>query len=167
MNFKEISKWVIVVILDFSLLSCSSSQFINYQNESERNYKKLNYQGERYSSTIYFLDGSEKYSDILFVQSDSLYYRCYQDSVLYKFSLNNIEKVVITDYTLSFFSGFFIGLGSALLAGIITAGSGLGGKGHPNLAPLGAMILAFSIGLIIGFIASGERKFVFNEVLPQ
>ena len=126
----------------------------------EEKLEKLNNIGSKYSSEIYLIDSTSYSASDLRVSRDSVYFLNELDSTNVQLPLNQIEYIEIYD------------LGSRLMSGII-AGTAAGVAAYQFSAKTGEMHQcvtclnvggAAPIGLLLGFLLSGEELFIFYEI---
>ena len=157
-------KIILYTIFVFSFIcGCSSTNYVSTNNKTDQLYNSVNYLGERYSSKIVLLDKTVIECDYLHLTKDTLLYGDDELSIT-KIPLNKVNKVTLKDKTASFFSAFWIGLGTGVLAMLTASLTNDCKSCHPNLLPLLYGIIAAPIGFIAGYLLSGEREFVFNEM---
>ena len=157
MGFKLQVSFLIITIF---LTSCSTINFIEQPDYSQRDYQVFNRYGSEYSSTIYLLDESEIKTDYVFAK-DSLVYYAFQTDTLF-IQQSEIEKIEIKAVGNKIANGLLWGIAS--FAGSL----GLTAILLPSDSDGGAIIVLLPILVIILFSSIsgyvyGDKEYIFND----
>lgn len=157
MGFKVL---VMVLILSFISMSCSTINFNKNVEYSDRDYRKLNSLGAEYSSIIYLLNGKTIRSKLVKAKVDSLHFE--KNGSFISIHQSEVEKVEILSFGDRIGNGFFWG-SMGLLVGVASISTFLflGSEGGALIAIIPTIGLSIT-GLIWGY-STGNQEFVFNK----
>ena len=152
--------FVLFLILTIFLTSCSTINFIEQPDYSQRDYQVFNRYGSEYSSTIYLLDESEIKTDYVFAK-DSLVYYAFQTDTLF-IQQSEIEKIEIKAVGNKIANGLLWGIagfaGSLALAAIFLPSDS---DGSAILVFLPILVITF-FSSITGYV-KGDKEYIFND----
>ncbi len=156
----DLKFFVSFLMLTLFLTSCSTINFIEQPDYSQRDYHEFNSYGSEYSSTIYLLDDSEIKTDYVFAKDSLIYYALQTDTL--SIQQSKIEKIEIEATGNKIANGLLWGL-----TGLATS-LALAAMVFPTASDGGAAVFIYPILLIplfssiTGYI-KGNKEYIFND----